>query len=81
MEAFFILVFAGIFATLLVLTALLVATIARNKGREPANWVFICLLISPLLALLIVALMPPIKQAPRWRLGDARMNPSERKAR
>jgi hypothetical protein len=41
------------------LIASLVATIARNRGRDPYLWVLLALLISPLAALVLLALLPP----------------------
>jgi hypothetical protein len=64
MEAFFFFVFTAIIATVLVGTLTLVGTIARNKGRNPGNWVVIAILITPMVALLVVWLMPPLGRPP-----------------
>lgn len=46
------------------LVVMLVATIAQNKGRQPINWVLMCLVLSPLGALLLVLLVPPLDGPP-----------------
>tara|TARA_B100001142_G_C14037528_1_gene540743 strand:- start:290 stop:511 length:222 start_codon:yes stop_codon:yes gene_type:complete len=34
--------------------------VAKSKNREPAGWILTSVIISPIIILLILALMPPI---------------------
>lgn len=44
--------------------ALIVGVVAGSRGRGSGNWFVVALLLSPLLAIIILALLPNLKGAP-----------------
>ena len=54
-----LLIFLVLFVAMFILFILLLTQVAQNKGRSPVNWLLIALIISPLLALILVAILPP----------------------
>ena len=50
-----------------ILFSVVAGTVARNKGRSFAGFFFLSLLISPVIGLIVIALMEPIDE-PQGRL-------------
>jgi uncharacterized membrane protein YhdT len=48
------------------LFAVVVAVAANARGRSPFGWFLLACLISPLLAVILLALMPSSKSGPSW---------------
>ncbi len=50
-----------------ILFSVVVGTVARNKGRSFAAFFFLSLLLSPVIGLIVIAIMKPIER-PQGRL-------------
>ena len=50
--------------------SVLVATFANNRGRDWLRWLFVALILSPLIGVLLVAILDPIRSEADQRLVD-----------
>ena len=63
----------GVIVILWAFFAILIAVAARARGRNPAAWFFVSLILSPILALLLLIAFPILRRSDRAAFDDAEL--------